>query len=123
MSRAGADGHAQADLAGALGDGDEHDVHDADAADDERNRRDAQQQCAHQARGRSERLHHFGHIPDLEIVRVARLDAVPLVEQRRDLPDGGGDCLARPRGDEDLVDGREADVRGFGPAISLAVGV
>ena len=42
MSRGpGADGHAEADLAGALGDADEHDVHDADAADDERDQRDA----------------------------------------------------------------------------------
>ena len=31
----GADGFSDADLAGALGDGDEHDVHHADAADDE----------------------------------------------------------------------------------------
>ena len=32
------DRFADADLAGALGDGDEHDVHDADAADEERDR-------------------------------------------------------------------------------------
>ncbi len=31
----GADGFADADFVGAFGDGDEHDVHDADAADDE----------------------------------------------------------------------------------------
>src|SRR5215217_2359514 len=35
----GADGEPEADLAGALGDRDQHDVHDADAADDERQRR------------------------------------------------------------------------------------
>ena len=35
LAGAGADGEADADLAGALGDGDEHDVHDADAADEQ----------------------------------------------------------------------------------------
>ena len=34
-----ADGHADADLAGAFGDRHEHDVHDADAADEQRDRR------------------------------------------------------------------------------------
>ena len=38
---AGADGHADADFARALGDADEHDVHDADAADQQRNAGDA----------------------------------------------------------------------------------
>ena len=33
MRMSGTDGHADADLAGPLGDGDQHDVHDADAAD------------------------------------------------------------------------------------------
>ena len=37
---AGAEGFADADLAGALGDADEHDVHDDDAADDERDEGD-----------------------------------------------------------------------------------
>jgi len=36
----GAEGFADADFAGALGDADEHDVHDDDAADDERNQGD-----------------------------------------------------------------------------------
>ena len=42
-----ADGHADADLAGALGDADEHDVHDADAADDERDAGDGREQHGH----------------------------------------------------------------------------
>src|SRR5215217_1243276 len=40
VGAARADGHADADLARPLGHGDEHDVHDPDAADDERDRRD-----------------------------------------------------------------------------------
>ena len=38
-----ADGFANADLAGALGHGDQHDVHDADAADGQRQHGDQQQ--------------------------------------------------------------------------------
>jgi hypothetical protein len=41
-----AERHAQADLTGALGDANQHDVHDADAADDERNARHPCQQVA-----------------------------------------------------------------------------
>ena len=39
-------GAADADLAGPLGDGRQHDVHDADAADQQRNRRDRAQDDA-----------------------------------------------------------------------------
>ena len=45
----GADGHAQADFAGALGDADEHDIHDADATHEQRHGGDGGQQ---QRRGR-----------------------------------------------------------------------
>lgn len=37
IARRGADGFTDADFAGALRDGDKHDIHDADAANDERN--------------------------------------------------------------------------------------
>ena len=37
VAGAGADGFADTDFVGAFGDRDEHDIHDADAADDERN--------------------------------------------------------------------------------------
>ena len=40
LAGAGADGFADADFASALRDGDEHDVHNANAADDEGNARD-----------------------------------------------------------------------------------
>ena len=50
---AGADRLADADLAGPLGDRDEHDVHDPDAADDQRDRGDpAEQQGQRAADGR-----------------------------------------------------------------------
>ena len=41
VAAAGADRHADADLARPLGDADEHDVHDADAADEQRDAGDA----------------------------------------------------------------------------------
>jgi hypothetical protein len=40
----GANRHAQADLAGTLRDRNQHDIHDADAADDQRNNRDGRDQ-------------------------------------------------------------------------------
>ena len=46
---AGADRHPQADLACPLGDRDEHDVHDADAADEQRNAGNRRQQRGHRA--------------------------------------------------------------------------
>ena len=85
---AGADGHAQADLAGPLGDGDEHDVHDAHPADHQRDHGHGQQQDAHQLRGRAQRLGDFAHVADVEIVGLVLLDAVPLVQQGGDLLDG-----------------------------------
>ena len=50
-----ADGLADPDLAGALGDGDEHDVHHADPADEQRDRRDRAEQRREGARGRLRR--------------------------------------------------------------------
>ncbi len=44
VAAAGADGQAQADLARPLGDRHQHDVHDADAADEQRHAGDAREQ-------------------------------------------------------------------------------
>ena len=46
---AGSNGAADADLAGSLGDGEKHDVHDADAANDERDGGDGDQEGGHGA--------------------------------------------------------------------------
>ena len=57
MSRlARPDAPADADLAGPLGDGRQHDVHDPDAADRERHRGDAGEQYGHDALGLGARL-------------------------------------------------------------------
>ena len=36
--------------------------------------------------GRRQRLGHLGHVADVEVVRLAGLDVVPLVQQLGDLP-------------------------------------
>ena len=67
-----ADGKPQADLARAFGDRDEHDVHDADAADDQRHRRDRAQQNRHHLRRRLLGGEHLGQVADREVVLRAR---------------------------------------------------
>ena len=47
VSAMGTDGEADTDFAGALGDGNKHDVHDADASDDEGDSGDAREQSRH----------------------------------------------------------------------------
>jgi hypothetical protein len=54
------EGFQQADLAGALGYGDEHDVHDADSADAERHRADDSEQKVEC----SAELHDVGRVGD-----------------------------------------------------------
>ena len=62
------DGHAQADLARALGHGDQHDVHDSHSAHEERNQGHAQQQVGHHPPGRSEGFGDFRQVADPEVV-------------------------------------------------------
>ncbi len=79
-----ADRHAQADLARALGDRDEHDVHDADAADDQRNGRDAGEQQLHDRAGLRSGLRDRLQVAHLKVVGLRRNDAMALLEQLRD---------------------------------------
>src|SRR5690606_8618965 len=68
VAAAGTQRLAHADLAGALGDGHEHDVHDDDAADDERDRDEARERDEQDAADpRPERERVFGRF-DLEAV-------------------------------------------------------
>src|ERR1051325_10397145 len=85
VARRCADSFADADLAGALGDGDQHDVHDADAADDERDARNRAQQPRHGARGLCRGVGDFFLATDGEIVVPTTDDAVTLPEQRGDI--------------------------------------
>ena len=65
-------GFAQADFARAFANGDKHDVHDADAADQKRNRgHNAEQNCEGVGGGLPRRLN-VGHVADIEIVIFPR---------------------------------------------------
>ena len=53
-----------------------------DAADDQRDQRHGQQQAASSASTVAARaLRHLGHVADVEVVRLAGPDAVPLAQQ------------------------------------------
>ena len=52
--------HAYADFVGAFRDGDEHDVHDSNSADNQGNQRDNQEQVGHDMAGRGKRFGDFG---------------------------------------------------------------
>ena len=80
-----ADRHAQADFADALGHRHQHDVHDADAADDQRDAGDRAEQQRHQPRRLRARGDHFGDVAHGEIVVVAGLDLVALAQEVFDL--------------------------------------
>ena len=71
----GADGFADADLARPLGDRDEHDVHDADAADKERQAGDEQADPADDGRHLVNDLQDLLLLVDGEIIRIARRQA------------------------------------------------
>ena len=83
-STARADGEADADLAGALGDADEHDVHDADAADEQRNAGDGAEQHGHDFGGLRGDFGDFLLGADEEVVFLAVGDAVTLAKEIHD---------------------------------------
>src|SRR5439155_1600812 len=91
----GADGHADADLAGPLGDADEHDVHDADAADDQRDAGDRGDHHRERADDDVEHVGDLGHVADDEIVGLTGVDVMPLGQELRDLVLGFGDQSER----------------------------
>jgi hypothetical protein len=83
VALAGADGHADADLARPLGDRDEHDVHDADAADEQRHRGDGAEQQRHHARRFGCRVGgRRGQVAQVEVVVLSFAQAVALAQQR-----------------------------------------
>ena len=96
VDAAGADGLADADLAGPLADRDQHDVHDPDAAHDERDRGDARQEHVSSVRHRREGVEELGLVGDREVVR-GRGRAVALAERRGDRRLGGVDPVGASR--------------------------
>ena len=67
-----ADGDADADLAGAFGDAHEHDVHDADAADQERDAGDGPEQQRDDLGNGIDGVGNFLLVEDVEVVVAAR---------------------------------------------------
>src|SRR6185312_9641703 len=99
----GAHGHANANLARALGDRNQHDVHDPDAADEQRHAGDGTEQDGHDAAGGVGDIGNVGDISHAEVVTLARADAVPGVEEIADLLlDAVGDFLGGG-GDGDVL--------------------
>ena len=80
-----ADGHAHADLARAFGHAHEHDVHDADAPDDERNAGDRAEQAGHDFGCGGRGFGDFLLVADGEVVVATGPDVVTLAEKRSDL--------------------------------------
>ncbi len=111
----GADGHAESDFPGAFGDGDVHDVHDADAADEEGDACNAGEEHRHHV-GRG--VHHAAEFllrSDVEVVGITGTEFVVAAEQSRDflfrffglfLAQGGAvDALEVGDGEHPFLDG------------------
>jgi len=124
---AGADGFAQTDLAGALGDRNEHDVHDADAADEQRDPHDAAGDHRNDQRDLVERVQEALDRIDAEIVGLAGADAARPAQEETDLGLGLVQRLGSAAGRQrdqvrvaQLVDGleREKDLVSFLAAVA-----
>ena len=76
-----ADREPDADLAGALGHRYQHDVHDADAADEEADRGDRAEQRRSAAGRRGHGRDDLRHVAHREIILLAGNDAPPLAQQ------------------------------------------
>ena len=77
--------HARPDFARPLGDAHQHDVHDPNAADDQRNDGNPGEQCCHRLGRRRGRRRNFFLVPDGKIVVPPFANIMPLPEQRDDL--------------------------------------
>src|ERR1035437_6062029 len=96
-----ADRHADSDFTRTFGDGHEHDVHDADAADDQRYRRDRREQAGHHRRGGRRGSRNFRLVAHGEVVRgIAEL--VHVAHDVRDLGLSRRDVARRKGADENL---------------------
>ena len=108
----GADRHPDADLAGALGDRDQQDVHDADAADQQRDRCHGSEQQRHDPAAALGRLRHLAQVAHVEVVILAGLDVMAVVQRL--------DYLIHRLRDERLALGLDEDIvhhaRQFGRA-------
>ena len=79
-------GHADADLPRALRDRNQHHVHDADSAHEQRNRRDRDEKDRQRLAGIELGLNDVFGIADVEVVFFLGAQMVPIPEERRRPP-------------------------------------
>ena len=103
-----ADGHADADFARPLGHAHEHDVHDADAADDERNARDRAEQRGHDPEVAVAVSAISSWVRTVKSSSLPAADVVALPEQLDDLLLRGGELLRAGDLHVDVAQGRAA---------------
>ena len=99
-----ADGHADTDLAGALGDAHEHDVHDADPAHEQADGGDAEEEELEHGGDAGLRLAHLFLGVDLEVGVGPLGDAVTLAQDAGDLRGGAIDHVLRGGAEDQLVE-------------------
>lgn len=80
--------HAQTDLLGALGDGDEHDVHDADTGDEQREGGSDNEDDGHGVHRGRHGLHHLCLRTDGEVIFSIVLQLVVVAQHLGELLDG-----------------------------------
>ena len=112
VGAAGAHRHADADLARALGHRHQHDVHDADAAHQQRDAGDGRQQHRHHLGGGRRRLGQVGLVAHLEVVGLPGGQPVRLAHDRGDLLLGGRQVAGVGRAGQDLRDEHAAGQAG-----------
>ena len=100
----GADGFADADLTGAFGDGDEHDVHHADAAEGEGEGGDGSEEEGHDGEDALGKLRAAEGVPDGDGFDVVGLVVVTLGEDVPDLEEGLLVEVGRDGLDDDVAD-------------------
>src|SRR5829696_5245846 len=88
---------AQADLEGALRHGDEHDVHDDDAADHQGDERDGRDDHRDAARDGVDLVAQLARVDEAEVVLLAPLQLVLVPQGHPRVLDGGLELLARRR--------------------------
>ena len=103
LPRTGTDGKADADLAGALGDGDEHDIHDAYAADEQAHAGHGTEQGGHHLGAGADDIGELEGIEDVEVIFLVGGDFPALAHDGTYVCDDLSTGVAGLAGDHDLV--------------------
>ena len=103
------DGEAYADLARALGDRYQHDVHDADAADQKADASDGAEHAGHGRGGAGHGVRNLGHVADGEVVLAVGCDTARVAQ---DVFDAGLDDRGRRGVVSGDIDGLDVAVAG-----------